>query len=154
MQPSTAHYHPAIRTANIKWFIDVVWNIALFTLSENIYRFEFWTERPHNVLLMFLVLVSFFFQNLFQMGTRLWRRFCVHKFKFLLVVLVIALFIGEIGCFCLCFVTWRMPQASSDSLNLLFVSDSQIQVSLSCKEALDMRQKSSFTVFDLNALSY
>lgn len=104
--------------------------------------------------LCFWYLCLLFFQNLFQMGTRLWRRCCVHKFKFLLVVLVIALFIGEIGCFCLCFVIWRMPQASSDSLNLLFVSDSQIQVSLSCKEALDMRQKSSFTVFDLNALSY
>lgn len=58
---------------------------------------------------------------------RRWRKYNVHIFKFFLVVLVIVLFTGEIGCFWLCFATWRIPQAYSDSLNLLFVSDSQIQ---------------------------
>ncbi|XP_022801720.1 metallophosphoesterase 1-like isoform X4 [Stylophora pistillata] len=61
------------------------------------------------------------------MCMRRWRKYNVHIFKFFLVVLVIVLFTGEIGCFWLCFATWRIPQAYSDSLNLLFVSDSQIQ---------------------------
>ena len=154
MQPSTAHYHPAIRTASIIW--DYWCRLKYCTLRFIRKYIPFWVlNRTASQYITYVFgTCVFFFQNLFQMGTRLWRRCCVHKFKFLLVVLVIALFIGEIGCFCLCFVTWRMPQASSDSLNLLFVSDSQIQVSLSCKEALDMRQKSSFTVFGLNALPH
>jgi len=35
--------------------------------------------------------------------------------------------VGEVGCFFWVYFTWRIPAPSSDSLNLLLVSDSQIQ---------------------------
>lgn len=43
-----------------------------------------------------------------------------------LVLLVAVVFVGEFGCFLWAFLTWRIPDKSRDSLNLLLISDSQI----------------------------
>lgn len=45
-----------------------------------------------------------------------------------LVLLFVAVVVGEVGCFWWVYLTWKIPTPSSDSLNLLLVSDSQIQV--------------------------
>ncbi|XP_020618526.1 metallophosphoesterase 1 homolog [Orbicella faveolata] len=59
---------------------------------------------------------------------RRWQRYWLScAFKFSLFLLFIVLAVGEFGCFWWAFCTWRIPKTSRDSLNLLFVSDSQIQ---------------------------
>lgn len=63
----------------------------------------------------------------FFMFTRCWRYWHSCAFKFSLFLFFIVVAVGEFGCFWWAFCTWRVPKTSHDSLNLLFVSDSQIQ---------------------------
>ncbi|KAJ7380861.1 hypothetical protein OS493_007258, partial [Desmophyllum pertusum] len=59
---------------------------------------------------------------------RCWWYWYTRSFKFCLVLLVIVVAIGEFGCFLwVALFSWRIPETSSGSLNLLFFSDSQIQ---------------------------
>lgn len=66
------------------------------------------------------------------MSKKCWR--LLHSFhsanlKLSLFLCIVAIAIGEVGCFFWAFFTWRIPLPSEDidSLNLLLVADSQIQ---------------------------
>ncbi|KAJ7333764.1 hypothetical protein OS493_015855 [Desmophyllum pertusum] len=60
------------------------------------------------------------------MFSKCWWYWHVCAFKISLVLLVIVVAVGEVGCFWWAFFTWRVPDNSSDSLNLLLISDSHI----------------------------
>ena len=67
------------------------------------------------------------------MSKKCWRLFHIfHRanLKLSLFLCIVAIAIGEVGCFFWAFFTWRIPLPSEDidSLNLLLVADSQIQV--------------------------
>lgn len=65
------------------------------------------------------------------MNRRWWRYLNVcyrTNLKLSVVAFIVAIVIGELGCFLWAYLTWRVPASSKDSLGLLLVSDSQIQV--------------------------
>ena len=65
------------------------------------------------------------------MNRRCWRYLNVcyrANLKLSVVAFIVAIAIGELGCFLWAYLTWRVPASSEDSLGLLLVSDSQIQV--------------------------
>ncbi|XP_074637466.1 metallophosphoesterase 1 homolog isoform X1 [Acropora palmata] len=64
------------------------------------------------------------------MNRRCWRYLNVcyrANLKLSVVAFIVAIAIGELGCFLWAYLTWRVPASSEDSLGLLLVSDSQIQ---------------------------
>lgn len=67
---------------------------------------------------------------MFRKGWRCLYFFYAINLKLSVVLLFVAIAVGEIGCFWWVYLTWRVPAPSRDSLNLLLVSDSQIQVGL------------------------
>ncbi|XP_078362503.1 metallophosphoesterase 1 homolog [Oculina patagonica] len=60
------------------------------------------------------------------MFSELWRYCFASAFKISLVWFIVIVAVGEFGCFWWAFFTWHVPANSSDALNLLLVSDSQI----------------------------
>lgn len=80
-----------------------------------------------NVTVMF---VLFYLAVMFRKGWRYLRICYAINLRLSVVLLFVVMAVGEVGCFFWVYFTWRIPAPSSDSLNLLLVSDSQIQVSL------------------------
>ncbi|XP_078366975.1 metallophosphoesterase 1 homolog [Oculina patagonica] len=61
------------------------------------------------------------------MFTRRWWYWHSRVFKFILALFFVTVAVGEFGSFWWAFFTWHIPETSHDSLNLLLISDSQIQ---------------------------
>jgi len=111
--------------------------ILLVTEQIDINNFSITPETDHWLNLFFFSVFMF----------RWWQRYWLScAFKFSLFLLFIVLAVGEFGCFWWAFCTWRIPKTSRDSLNLLFVSDSQIQVTF--------KTLSQLTIWDFEPISF